>query len=359
MKKARVGFIGTGTVPDKPSIKGWGMAWRHAAGFAKLESCEIAACADIVPEHAEAFAAQFGCSNNVYTNYERMLAEEDLDIVDICTWPKFHARMCIAAMKAGVPSVHCEKPMAVNYAECLAIAETAEKTGCALSFNHQRRFGTAYRKAKHNIEDGRIGDLQLMISSGNNMFDQGVNWIDILNFFNNEEQAEWVIGGIDARKVAVSFGSPCEKQAVCNYKYKNGVHALCVAGDDVCEDLPAFRIIGSSGMLELSWSTNDDPTLRYIAGGTGGWIEDGCGGESIHGPFQNHMDRAMAHVVDCFLNGTPSEMTWRHELNSMEIIFAYYESLRKRGRVDLPLAACKTSLELMIEDGTLVPEETV
>jgi predicted dehydrogenase len=358
MSTVKIGFIGTGKVPEKPSIKGWGMAWRHAAGYEKLASCEIAACADIVPEHAEAFAAEFGCSA-VYTDYNRMLKEEDLDVIDICTWPKFHAPMCIAAMQAGVPSVHCEKPMASTYAECLAIAGTAKETGCTLSFNHQRRFGTAYRKAKAIIDTGKIGRLQLMISSGNNMFDQGVNWIDILNFFNNEEHAEWVIGGINAEKVAISFGSPCESQAICHYKYKNGVHALCISGDDICEDLPAFRIIGSKGILELSWSTNNDPALRYFSGDGSGWISDDCEGESIHGPFQNHIDRAMAHVVDCFQNGRVPEMTWQNELNSMEIIFSYYESVKRRSRVGLPLAADSACLESMIEDGTLEPKETL
>src|SRR5258708_4466398 len=104
MDKLRVGFIGTGKKPEKPSAMGYGMAHQHALAYQALKSdVEIVACADIVKENAEAFAETFGVSKAaVYTNYVDMLAKEKLDIVSICTWPNLHESMAVAAAKSGV-----------------------------------------------------------------------------------------------------------------------------------------------------------------------------------------------------------------------------------------------------------------
>src|SRR5690606_18658129 len=108
---------------------------------------KIVALADISYNNALAFQEEHG-GDRIYTDYHQMLAEEQPDIVSICTWPHLHAEMVIAAAEAGVKAIHCEKPMAPTYGEAVRMVEVCEQRGVQLTFNHQRRFGPPFRKAK-------------------------------------------------------------------------------------------------------------------------------------------------------------------------------------------------------------------
>src|SRR5437016_4156456 len=113
----RVGIIGTGRKKERPDASGYAMAYSHAAAYQKLpEACRLVACADIVRENAEAFAATFSIpAQGIFTDYKAMLAGADLDIVSICTWPHLHAPMVVDCAAAGVKAIHCEKPMADSW----------------------------------------------------------------------------------------------------------------------------------------------------------------------------------------------------------------------------------------------------
>src|SRR2546421_6726498 len=104
MPRLRVGIIGTGRRKERADARGYGMAYYHAAAYQALpDACELVACADIVGENAEAFAAAMGISREgVFTDYRAMLAGARLDIVSICTWPHLHAPMAIDCAVAGV-----------------------------------------------------------------------------------------------------------------------------------------------------------------------------------------------------------------------------------------------------------------
>lgn len=350
----QVGFIGTGKRPEKPGLEGWGMAYRHADGYAEVNEAKLVACADIAEDNAKAFAVEFGLERT-YTDYREMLDAEDLDIVHICTWPKLHAPISLDCMRAGTPMVYCEKPMAVTFGQCRELVKTAEETGCRLRYNHQRRFGLPLMKTKDLIQQGAIGELQRMESSGNDMFDQGVNWVDLLNFFNDDHDVEWVIGQADAREVLNAFGVPVEYQAICHFRYTNGVQALMVTGNHLFESAPPFRLIGSEGMLELGWKLPDAPALRYLRDGEAGWIAVDCGEETVHSPMRNHLRRTMAHLVANLGSDEVSPLDYHNEYRSMEVLFGFYESVRRRGRVDLPLNIDDSPFQAMLDSGEIGP----
>jgi len=354
MTKIRVGFIGTGRRPERAGVKGYAMAYLHAAGYAQLPDCEITACADIVRENAEAFAQEVGGSR-VYTDYHEMLAQEELDIVSICTWPKLHAEMTIACVEAGVPAVHCEKPMALTFGECRDMLAAAERKGTKLTFNHQRRFGAPFRKAHGLLRDGVIGDLVRMEAQVGDLYDGGVHWVDMLNYFNGETPAEWVIGQIDCRRLKVAFGAPCEFQSISHVKYRNGVRGIIITGEDVQEAGPPFRLLGADGVIELGWGPDPGPMLKHLRRDAADWTVVDCGGENLHGP--GYIERAIADVVDCLKTGRESELCAQNEMKAMEIVFGCYESSRRRARVDLPMDITDSPIIAMLESGDLKPEE--
>lgn len=349
MSPYRVGFIGTGKKKPRPDLNGYFMAYQHAPGYRKLADCELVACADVVREHADAFAAEFGVPR-VYTDYRQMLERERLDIVSICTWPHLHARITLDCIAAGVPAIHCEKPMALTFGECRAMLAAAEAKGTKLTFNHQRRFGAPFRQARTLLVQGLIGSLVRMESVAGDLYDGGCHWVDLLNYFNGETAAAWVIGQIDGREPRYAFGAPSEWQGVCHVRYRNGVMAIILTGANCREVGAPFTLFGTEGLIEIAWDPTPGPMLRYLRWGER-WTSVDCGRENLHGP--GYIDRAIADIVDCLKTGRVSELCAQNEMKAMEIVFGCYESCRRRGRVDLPMDITDSPLVAMIESGAL------
>lgn len=95
----------------------------------------------------------------MYLSHTEILEKEDLDIVSVCVWPKLHAQMVFDCVSVGVRTIHCEKPMADNWADARLMVERCRASGIQLTFNHQRRFGLPFAKAKELLKSGEIGRL--------------------------------------------------------------------------------------------------------------------------------------------------------------------------------------------------------
>jgi len=360
MAAFRVGFIGTGKNPEKPSRMGYAMAYRHAAGYAELpDDCKMVACADIVREHAEKFAAKFDVPA-IYTDYREMLEKENLDIVSVCTWPHLHARMVIDCAEAGVRAVHCEKPMALTWGECRRMAEVCERKGVQLTFNHMRRFGKPFRKAKALLDSGAIGDLRIVQFGEGNLYDSGTHHLDMAAYFNNQTPVEWVIAQIDYHTENLVFGTHNENTAVALWKYKNGVYGQCITGPDGAgkEIVGAYdRMVGTDGVIEVGPFGKGLPLLRVRRKGSAEWEAIDCEGETLHGPGTLFHARAIAQLVQCLKDGTTPELCAANALQSTEIIFAAWESARRRALIRLPLDIEDNPLLSMVESGELKPRK--
>ncbi len=229
MATFRVGIIGCGRPWRSAGASGFGMAHAHVQGYKASPETALIALADIDLDNARAFQAEHG-GERIYADYREMLLQEQLDIVSVCTWPRLHAEMVIAAAEAGVKAIHCEKPMAPTYGEALRMVEVCRERGVQLTFNHQRRFGAPYRAARELLKSGAIGDLQRMEATCDNLFDWGTHWFDMLFFYNDETPVEWVIGQIELRGTKTIFDVPVEGQGLSYFGYQNGVQGLLRTG---------------------------------------------------------------------------------------------------------------------------------
>jgi predicted dehydrogenase len=181
------------------------------------------------------------------------------------------------------------------------------------------------------------------------MFDWGTHWLDMFFFFNSETPAEWVLGQIDARSERSAFGVPLESQAICQVKFSNGVRGLLFTGHD--SDIGCqIRITGSEGVIELQ---NTRPSVRVRGRPDSGWrcpeVE-----EELHGGAA--IDRAIGDVVSCLESGSEPELGSARALRATEVIFATYESSRRRGRVDIPLETEDSAFLTMLEAGEIGPD---
>ncbi len=340
----RVGIIGCGRPWRSEGATGFGMSHQHAFGYRETGKAEIVALADVVAENAAEFAKIHGPQATIYTDYKEMLAKEQLDIVSISTWPHLHAPMVIDAANAKVRAIHCEKPMAPTYGESKRMVEAAEANGVQLTFNHQRRFGTPFRTGKSLLDAGRIGTLERIEAFCDNMYDWGTHWYDMACYFNDETDAEWVLGQIDMRDPQMVFGVPIERHGVSLTRFKNGVTLLMSTGHQAG---PRFglRMIGSDGIIDVG--VDDQTHVRVKGKGDSDWVVM-PDNEGLHGA--DYVKRGVADLVDALLTGREPQLSARRALRATELIFATYESSRLRGRVDLPLQSEDSALISMLGD---------
>jgi predicted dehydrogenase len=344
----QVGIIGCGKPWRAEGATGFGMSHAHAEGYKASPDCQIVALADIVLENAQAFQARHG-GDRLYTDYHAMLAQEQLDIVSISTWPHLHAEMVIACAEAGVRAIHCEKPMAPTFGEARRMIESCERHGAQLTFNHQRRFNEPFRKARQLVCEGAIGALQRIDATCDNLIDWGTHWFDMCFFLNEETPVEWVIGQIDARESKKIFGLLIEGQGISLFQFKNGVIGQLTTGRGAQPRL-AIRLTGSQGVLEIGHS--QEQPLRLLGHGEG-WANLPVS-EDIHG--LDKVGRGVLDLIDALKNGREPELSGRRALRATELIFATYESSRRRARVDLPLDIEDSPFLSMVEAGQVAVE---
>lgn len=343
----KAAIIGCGRPHRQAGATGSGMSHAHAKAYNALPGVELVAVADIVRDNAEAFQKEHG-AGHIYENYADMLKEEQPDIVSICTWPHLHAPMTRDCAHAGVRAVHCEKPMATTFGDARSMLAACEANNVQLTFNHQRRFGAPFRKAKELLKSGRIGTLQRLEARCANLYDWGTHWFDMMFFYNDEIPAQWVMGQIDVRNARQIFGAWIEGQGLAHFKFENGVYGLMVTGHEAMP-VAENRLIGSEGIIEVGGGEGEN--LRIWARGQTDW-ETVPDDEGLHG--SDSITRGIADALDALQNGREPELSGRRALRATELIFATWESSRRGGRVDLPLTIDDSPLISRLEaDGVI------
>ncbi len=351
MTPYRVGFIGCGRPWKSEGASGFGMSNAHADGYNASPDAKIVALADIVEENAHAFQQRNG-GDEIYTDYHAMLAQANLDIVSISTWPHLHAPMVLDCARAGVKAIHCEKPMGIAYGECVEMVRVCQEKGVQLTFNHQRRFGAPFQEARRLLRSGAIGELQQIQSYCPNLYDWGTHWFDMLFFYNDETAAEWVIGQFDIRGSQRVFGALIEGHGLSHTQFANGVQAMLITGHGAGKQM-VNRLLGSAGMIEVGVS--QEVPLRMWGKGQSGWTTIDTGGEGIHG--DQNVKRGVLDLIDALKSGREPELAGRRALQATELIFATYESSRRRGRVDLPMAITDHPMLAMVSAGLMIEDE--
>ncbi len=145
--KLGVGVLGAHTWAEKA----------HLPGYANDPRVDLVAICDVVPERAEAMARQFGV-RKVYTRPQDLLADGEVEMVDVCTPTDTHYELGMAAIAAG-KHVLCEKPIARSAQEAFALARAAEKAKVRTKVGFTFRYSPALRQIRAWIADGTLGDI--------------------------------------------------------------------------------------------------------------------------------------------------------------------------------------------------------
>ena len=140
----KAGFIGTG-----------GISGKHLNAMAAMEDkVEITALCDVFEEAAKARAEQFGGS--VYTDYKKMLDDEDLDIAFICVPPDSHADIEVHCAEKGLHML-VEKPVNLYLEDAIKANEAIKKAGVVTSIGYLAGYSNQDRALRKFLADKTIG----------------------------------------------------------------------------------------------------------------------------------------------------------------------------------------------------------
>jgi predicted dehydrogenase len=145
----RFGILGPGKI-----------AHRFAEALGTLPQAEVYAVASRDEAKARAFAEKFGATK-VFTSYEALAAEPDIDVVYVATPHTYHfehSLLCMNSRKA----VLCEKPLTLSLEKAQQMVATANRNGVFLMEAMWTRFIPAVMEAKRLVDEGAIGSVQFL-----------------------------------------------------------------------------------------------------------------------------------------------------------------------------------------------------
>jgi UDP-N-acetylglucosamine 3-dehydrogenase len=176
-----------------------------------------------------------------------------------------HAPVCCELLEQGI-HVLCEKPMARNVEECLAMIEASRRGNAQLCIGHNRRFQQHLKLAKQLLGKGLIGDIvgiqaeegstsdwprspayfDPALSGGGALLDVGIHSIDLIRWFAGEfDQIEYQGNG---------SATTVESEAKITFSLANGAKGTLMASrtHNLAQKL---TLVGTEGFLEAGlWS---------------------------------------------------------------------------------------------------------
>ncbi len=315
-KPLRVGLVGVGAAAQV----------NHIPALKKTAELELVALCDRDPEKTSRVAQKFQVPR-YYSRFEELLADDEVDAVDLCTPNFLHAPMATSALEAG-KHVLCERPLARSAEEAAAMLRVAKKNDRTLMCAVQHRFRADAQLLRKFVEKGELGEIffakagwlrqrtqwdsdewrrQKRESGGGVVLDLGFQMLD---------QALWIMGGPKVESVTASV-----------HRSRKG---------EVEDSATAFLRLASGATLtlELTWGLLMEKDFAYLN-------LFGSGGAALLNPLRIHKG-----MHGTLVNVTPQVDTSSNQYKrSMEAQIAHFaESLRKGVK---PMGAAEEILPVM------------
>lgn len=333
------GIIGCGKVTELKS----------GPAFNKVTGSRLIA---VMRRNAE-FAEDYAKRHNVprfYTNADDLINDRDINAVYVATPPVNHMEYAIKVLEAGKP-VYIEKPMALNYRECVRINETAKKHNLPVFVAYYRRTLPGFLKIKNLVETGEIGkprfaNFQIFnypsedekagklpwrvmpeISGAGHFFDLGSHQVDYLDFLFGPVQkvASLVINQANLYS-AEDFVS-------AGFLFNNNIAATGIWSFSASRkgNRDYFEIVGEKGIIKTSTFTYE-PIVLINGNGRREFVNERP--ENIQFYLIEQIVKALSGKGEVVSTGISAARTsWVMD----EVVKEYYKGSRKKGNNKFPL----------------------
>lgn len=348
MDRVRLGIVGVGNVSQLT-----------VAGYFEHPRCDVVALCDSNIDRARSLADAWNVPR-VYGSLEELLADDEIDAVEIQTPTHLHTEHVTAAARAG-KHVSCQKPIATSVADARKMITVCAEAGVTFRVTENCCYYPPLERAKHLVAEGAIGTptvirIKTVVGETESEFQasqdpEGYFWRfdarspgghlfdDVMHKY---AMALWLVDeditSVQAvvRKGRLFFEAPM----VALFEYGRpdllGMmevsHApgMFIESDWYGAD-EFFEIQGTTGFLwvtRLSGRLHDLPPLVIVSGNTRTDVTD------IDHRYETSFRRASAAFLDGLLSGTVAELAPATALKALQVAFAVYQSSNERRPID-------------------------
>jgi predicted dehydrogenase len=147
MSELKIGIVGLGWV-----------AGAHIQTFKHVKGAAVTAVSSRRALDRAELTAQYGVPLKVHPTYEAMLADPEIDVIDICTPHPYHPDQAIAAANAGKHLI-IEKPIALSWHDAKRVRDAIAANGVKAMVCFEVRFSAQFTLARSIVEQGLLGDV--------------------------------------------------------------------------------------------------------------------------------------------------------------------------------------------------------
>ena len=342
--KLRVGMIGTS----------WWADFFYLPIMTPYERVDFVAICGRNRERADEVATKYAIPQ-VYTDYNQMLADAELDAVIVSTPDDTHYEMTMSVLNAGL-HVLCEKPVALNAEHAKEMYETAETKGLKHMVMYSWRYLHPGSRIKALLQDNPIGKIYTMNLRFIGGYARGDDYIwrfdgsranGILGDLGSHliDMARWLAG--DVATVSAHLKNhvtrqntphPANDSAFVTLEHANGtqthLHASAIAYEQPM--LVQIELEGEKGKIHGSMTLAEPNTTSFLfkRDGHDDVTEEGVVDELLQ-PFMSESTVGPRAFVDSILDGQPFTPGFAEGYEVQRIIDAAIQSHQTGQRISL------------------------
>ncbi len=341
--KLGFGIIGCGVIAP----------W-HAKSILDIPEARLVGVCDVIPEKADALAAQSGGVKAWY-GHEALLSDPEVDAVCVCVPSGLHAAVGVDAAHAG-KHVLSEKPLDVTLEHMDALISACDQSQVRLGCIFQRRTQRLWQAVREAVQGGKLGKLILAdaymkyyrsqayydsagwrgtweLDGGGALMNQGVHCVDLVRWIAGDPVSVYARCGHFARSIEV------EDTACAIVEYSSGAMGVIEGTTSVYNGMDhRLEFHGETGNILVDgarivrWETEDGsgPPDDLVP-------EDG---QASAQPTDIGIENHRAQIKDfaqSVLGGRSPIVSGKEARGAVELILGIYKSSELRQSVSFPL----------------------
>lgn len=343
----------------KYALIGCGRISTNHVKAVKNNHLEFVAACDIVPEHIEEVLKKNELQDapiKRYSDYKKMIEENDIDLIGIATESGIHAEIALYCIDHGI-HVIIEKPMAMSMKDADEIIRRSEEKNVKVCACHQNRFNVAIQRLRHAVEEGRFGKLShgsihvrwnrnkgyydqapwrgTWAQDGGALMNQCIHGIDLLRWmFGNE--VEEVYGS--TRQQFHDY-LEAEDVGMAVVKFKNGAIATIEGTTNVYpQNLEeTLYVFGEKGTVKIGGKSTNNIDVWDFADETEEDLKNKGLEEATSNVYGNGHTSLYADVIEAIENDRAPYVDAYAGRNALEMVLAIYKSQKEGKAVKFPL----------------------
>ncbi len=269
MNKINVGVIGTGRIGRL-----------HAENLAyRIPEATLIAVSDIFVEAAESVAAELGIPA-AYQDHRRILDDESIEAILICSSTDTHAQFIEEAAAAG-KHIFCEKPIALDLGEIDSALAAVDQAGVQLQVGFNRRFDPNFTRVREVVASGQIGTphvlritsrdpqpppIEYVKVSGGIFLDMTIHDFDMARFLMGDEVEEIYAAGGVMVDPAIGEAGDIDTTIITLHFVNGALGAIDNSRQAVYGYDQRVELFGSDGVVIVSNNTPDTAIVSDAAG---------------------------------------------------------------------------------------------